>query len=193
MLDEVEKAHRDVFNVLLQVLDDGRLTDGQGRTVDFRNTVIIMTSNLGSHVIAELAPTGDEERMRREVMGVLKSEFLPEFLNRIDETIIFHPLGKQELTKIVDIQLRRLEKQMAEANITVKVTDAARKQLAEEGYDPAYGARPLKRVIQQRLANRLASEILEGRVAESGTVSIDWDRAGIHRFTPVGAAQPAGV
>ena len=124
LLDEIEKAHRDVFNVLLQVLDDGRLTDGQGRTVDFRNTVIIMTSNLVSHVIAEMAEEGDEERMRLKVMNVLKNEFLPEFLNRIDETIIFHPLGLEELTKIVDIQLRRLQTQLVEAGITIGVSDA---------------------------------------------------------------------
>jgi ATP-dependent Clp protease ATP-binding subunit ClpB len=175
LLDEIEKAHRDVFNVLLQVLDDGRLTDGQGRTVDFRNTVIIMTSNLGSHVIAELAPLGDEPRTRREVLNVLKNEFLPEFLNRIDETIIFHPLHMAELTKIVEIQLEKLEHQLAEAGITIRVTEAASQQIAAEGFDPAYGARPLKRVIQQRLANRLASELLSNTIPESGTVEIGWD------------------
>ena len=163
LLDEIEKAHRDVFNVLLQVLDDGRLTDGQGRTVDFRNTVIIMTSNLGSQAIAELAESGDEARIRRRVMDMLKAEFLPEFLNRIDETIIFHPLGMAELTKIVDIQLRRLQTQLAEAGLTIQVTDEAKRQLADEGFDPAYGARPLKRIIQQRLANPLANVLLEGR------------------------------
>jgi ATP-dependent Clp protease ATP-binding subunit ClpB len=175
LLDEIEKAHRDVFNVLLQVLDDGRLTDGQGRTVDFRNTVIIMTSNLGSHVIAELAPLGDEPRTRREVLNVLKNEFLPEFLNRIDETIIFHPLHMAELTKIVEIQLEKLEHQLAEAGITIRVSEAASQQIAAEGFDPAYGARPLKRVIQQRLANRLASELLSKTIPESGTVEIGWD------------------
>ena len=175
LLDEIEKAHRDVFNVLLQVLDDGRLTDGQGRTVDFRNTVIIMTSNLGSQIIAELAGTGDETRMRREVQNVLKTEFLPEFLNRIDETIIFHPLGMKELTRIVDIQLRRLEGQLAEAGLTLRVTDEAKDRLAEEGFDPAYGARPLKRIIQQRLANPLATALLEQKIAEGDTVEIGWD------------------
>ena len=184
LLDEIEKAHRDVFNVLLQVLDDGRLTDGQGRTVDFRNTVIIMTSNLGSHVIAELAPSGDEARMRREVTNVLKSEFLPEFLNRIDETIIFHPLGMEELTKIVEIQLKRLEKQLSEAGVTARITLEAKRQLAQEGFDPTYGARPLKRVIQQRLANPLASSLLSGAIPPSGTLEINWD--GTHfTFTPV--------
>jgi len=191
LLDEIEKAHRDVFNVLLQVLDDGRLTDGQGRTVDFRNTVIIMTSNLGSHVIAELAPEGDEARMRREVMDVVKSEFLPEFLNRIDETIIFHPLRMQELTKIVDIQLRRLEAQLTEAGITVRLTAEARAKLAEEAFDPAYGARPLKRTIQQRLANPLASSLLAGTIGESGVVEVGWDGSDF-TFTPVAAAEPAG-
>src|SRR5258708_4757062 len=136
LLDEVEKAHRDVFNVLLQVLDDGRLTDGQGRTVDFRNTVIIMTSNLGSQEIARLAESGDEARIRRAVLEVPKAEFLPEFLNRIDETIIFHPLGLKELTQIVDIQLRRLQAQLAEAGLSIQVSDEAKRRLADEGFDP---------------------------------------------------------
>ncbi len=177
LLDEVEKAHRDVFNVLLQVLDDGRLTDGQGRTVDFRNAVIIMTSNLGSHEIARLAGTANEAEMRTAVQDVLRREFLPEFLNRIDETIIFHPLTMKELTKIVEIQLRRLQAQMSEAGLTIELSDAAKAQLAEEGFDPAYGARPLKRVIQQRLANPLATALLGGTVGGDGrsTVLIDWD------------------
>ncbi len=192
LLDEIEKAHRDVFNVLLQVLDDGRLTDGQGRTVDFRNTVIIMTSNLGSHVIAELAPSGDEERMRREVLNVLKAEFLPEFLNRIDETIIFHPLGMQELVKIVEIQLKRLQVQLAEAGITIRLTDEAKRKLAEEGFDPAYGARPLKRIIQQRLANPLASLLLAGSIGESGLVEVGWEGSDF-KFTPVKSEAPASA
>ena len=179
LLDEVEKAHRDVFNVLLQVLDDGRLTDGQGRTVDFRNTVIIMTSNLGSQQIAALAESGDETKLRNAVQNVLKAEFLPEFLNRIDETIIFRPLGMEELTKIVTIQLKRLEGQLSEAGLTVTLTDAARQALADEGFDPAYGARPMKRVIQQRLANPLATALLDGHLAaapgQSARVTIDWD------------------
>ncbi|MBV8381426.1 MAG: AAA family ATPase, partial [Planctomycetaceae bacterium] len=183
LLDEIEKAHRDVFNVLLQVLDDGRLTDGQGRTVDFRNAVIIMTSNLGSQEIARLAEIGDEVRIRRAVLEVLKAEFLPEFLNRIDETIIFHPLGMDELTKIVEIQLRRLQSQLAEAGLTIRVTDDAERQLADEGFDPSYGARPLKRVIQQRIANPLATALLEGRVREGGVVEVDWDGTEF-TFTP---------
>ncbi|MGP0062395.1 MAG: ATP-dependent Clp protease ATP-binding subunit, partial [Isosphaeraceae bacterium] len=182
LLDEIEKAHRDVFNVLLQVLDDGRLTDGQGRTVDFRNSVIIMTSNLGSQIIAELAGTGDESRIRREVQNVLKTAFLPEFLNRVDDTIIFHPLGMKELTKIVDIQLRRLEGQLSEAGLTLRITDEAKARLAEEGFDPAYGARPLKRIIQQRLANPLATALLEEKIAEGDSVEIGWDPA-THDFS----------
>jgi len=177
LLDEMEKAHRDVFNVLLQVLDDGRLTDGQGRTVDFRNTVIIMTSNLGSHIIAELAASGDHDRMRSEIQNVLRAAFLPEFLNRIDETITFHPLGMKELTEVVAIQLRRLQGQLSEAGLAIRVTDAARARLAEEGFDPAYGARPLKRVIQQRIANPLATALLEQKVKEGDLVEIDWDGA----------------
>ena len=180
LLDEIEKAHRDVFNVLLQVLDDGRLTDGQGRTVDFRNTVIIMTSNLGSHVIADLSGKDDESRMRHEVQNLLRQAFLPEFLNRIDETIIFRPLGREELSQIVGIQLKRLERQLAEANLSIQITDKAREQLAEEGFEPAYGARPLKRVIQQRLANPLAKALLDQRINPSDTVAIDWDG---HEFT----------
>jgi ATP-dependent Clp protease ATP-binding subunit ClpB len=188
LLDEIEKAHRDVFNVLLQVLDDGRLTDGQGRTVDFRNTVIIMTSNLGSQVIADLSGTGNETAMRRDVQNLLRNSFLPEFLNRIDETIIFHPLGRAEIKQIVGYQLRRLERQLAEAELTLQVSEAAREQLAEEGFDPAYGARPLKRVIQQRLANPLATALLQQRINPGETVEIDWDG---HEFTfnPVASAQ----
>ncbi len=187
LLDEIEKAHRDVFNVLLQVLDDGRLTDGQGRTVDFRNTVIIMTSNLGSPIIAKLVHTADEAEIRRRVDEVLKAEFLPEFLNRIDETILFRPLGMAELTKIVTIQLRRLEKQLAEAGLTIRVSERARWQLAEEGFDPTYGARPLKRVIQQRLANRLASLLIDGTIAAGSTVEVGWDGSA-YTFTTTGSA-----
>jgi ATP-dependent Clp protease ATP-binding subunit ClpB len=184
LLDEVEKAHRDVFNVLLQVLDDGRLTDGQGRTVDFRNTVIIMTSNLGSQAIAEMAESGDEARMRRKVMDTLRAEFLPEFLNRIDETIIFHPLGMKELTRIVDLQLRRLEGQLAEAGLKLRVDEEAKQRLADEGFDPTYGARPLKRIIQQRIANPLATSLLEGKVATGQTIEIGVDGDSF-TFTPL--------
>ncbi len=175
LLDEIEKAHRDVFNVLLQVLDDGRLTDGQGRTVDFRNTVIIMTSNLGSQEIARLAESGDEARMRRAVQEVLKREFLPEFLNRIDDTTIFHPLTMKDLAQIVGLQLKRLEAQMAEAGLSLRITDAAKDQLANEGFDPAYGARPLKRIIQQRIAIPMANALLEGKAAPGTIIEVDWD------------------
>jgi ATP-dependent Clp protease ATP-binding subunit ClpB len=180
LLDEIEKAHRDVFNVLLQVLDDGRLTDGQGRTVDFRNTVIIMTSNLGSQIIADLSGTGNEAAMKREVQNMLRVAFLPEFLNRVDETIIFHPLGMKEIKQIVDFQLKRLERQLAEAGLTLRVSDAAKERLAEEGFDPAYGARPLKRVLQQRIANPLATALLEQKVNPGDEVEIDWNG---HEFT----------
>jgi len=183
LLDEIEKAHRDVFNVLLQVLDDGRLTDGQGRTVDFRNTVVIMTSNLGSQLIADLAGT-DEARVRREIQNLLKSAFLPEFLNRIDETIIFHPLGMNELTQIVGIQLGRLERQLSEAGLTLRVTDEARSRLATEGFEPAFGARPLKRIIQQRLANPLATALLEQKIQQGDLVEIAWSGSDF-TFTPI--------
>ncbi|MFI5454182.1 MAG: ATP-dependent chaperone ClpB [Isosphaerales bacterium] len=172
LLDEIEKAHRDVFNVLLQLLDDGRLTDGQGRTVDFRNTVVIMTSNLGSQIIADLAGTDDEPRIRREIQNLLKSAFLPEFLNRIDETIIFHPLGMKELTEIVGIQLGRLERQLSEAGLTLRVSDEARSRLAHEGFEPAFGARPLKRLIQQRLANQIATKLLEQEIGQGDVVEV---------------------
>ena len=174
LLDEIEKAHRDVFNVLLQVLDDGRLTDGHGRTVDFRNTVIIMTSNLASPIIAELAERdADEKELRGRVMEVLKTAFLPEFLNRIDDTIIFHPLGREELGRIVEIQVDRLVKRLGGTGLALEVTPAARRLLASEGYDPVFGARPLKRIIQQRLVNPLASALIDGRAAPGGTVEID--------------------
>jgi ATP-dependent Clp protease ATP-binding subunit ClpB len=175
LLDEMEKAHRDVFNVLLQVLDDGRLTDGQGRTVDFKNSVIIMTSNIGSQAISEMADQGDEVTMRNAIEEILRKSFLPEFLNRIDEKIIFRPLGYFELRKIVDIQLKRMMAQMTEAGLVLEMTDKAKEQVAEEGYDPAYGARPLKRVLQQRVANPLASSILAGQFAPGATVVIDWN------------------
>jgi ATP-dependent Clp protease ATP-binding subunit ClpB len=175
LLDEIEKAHRDVFNVLLQVLDDGRLTDGQGRTVDFRNTVIIMTSNLGSQIIAELSGTDTEAPMKRQIQNLLRGAFLPEFLNRIDETIIFHPLGMEEIKQVVDFQLKRLQTQLAEAQLTLRISEEAKARLAEEGFDPAYGARPLKRVIQQRLANPLATALLEQKINPSDVVEIDWN------------------
>ena len=173
LLDEIEKAHRDVFNILLQVLDDGRLTDGHGRTVDFRNTVIIMTSNIGSQYISELAGT-DEELMRRRVTDALREYFLPEMLNRIDEVIIFHNLGRLEIRSIVRLQIDRLSKQLAESHIEIHVTEAALDAIATEGYDPVYGARPLKRVIQQRIQNPLATELLEGKHPPGSKITIDF-------------------
>jgi ATP-dependent Clp protease ATP-binding subunit ClpB len=173
LLDEIEKAHRDVFNILLQLLDDGRLTDGQGRTVDFSNTIVIMTSNIGSQHIVDLAGQDREEEIRDRVMDALRHEFLPEFLNRVDDVIVFHPLGKAELRQIVDLQLSRLADQLEKNGYKLEVTDNARDLLASESYDPVYGARPLKRVIQHRLQNTLANEILAGNFSEGATITID--------------------
>ena len=173
LLDEIEKAHRDVFNVLLQLLDDGRLTDSHGRTVDFTNTIVVMTSNIGSQTIMDMAGKEDDKEIERRVLQALRKEFLPEFLNRVDEVIVFHPLTKNEIRQIVDLQLARLEKRIEENGFTLDVTDAARKQLADEGYDPVYGARPLKRVIQHRLQNELANAILGGEFAEGAKITID--------------------
>ena len=172
LFDEIEKAHPDVFNVLLQILDDGRLTDGQGRTVDFRNTVLIMTSNLGGQLIQEMASRSFED-VRDAVMAVLRDHFKPEFLNRVDEIIVFRALTQEQLAAIVDIQLRRLEKRLAERKITLIVTDAARKLLAERGWDPVYGARPLKRAIQRLVEDQLAIQLLEGKFAEGDTIEVD--------------------
>ena len=173
LFDEVEKAHGDVFNVLLQVLDDGRITDGQGRTVDFKNTVIIMTSNIGSQFIMEDLPV--DERNRR-VMEALRGHFRPEFLNRIDETIIFDRLTDKEITSIVDIQLKRLLKRLEAQNIRLELTDKAKKFLAKEGYDPAYGARPLKRTIQQQILNPLSVAILDGEFGEGDKITADVEK-----------------
>jgi ATP-dependent Clp protease ATP-binding subunit ClpB len=172
LLDEIEKAHRDVFNVLLQVLDDGRLTDGQGRTVDFTNSIVVMTSNIGSQAILELTEEGDEDQIRDTCMAALKAHFRPEFLNRIDEVIVFHPLDRHDIRKIVDLQISHLEKQLAENGYQLEVSDDARTLLANEGYDPTYGARPLKRVIQSRLQNSLANAILGGEFPEGSTIVV---------------------
>jgi ATP-dependent Clp protease ATP-binding subunit ClpB len=178
LFDEIEKAHRDVFNVLLQVLDDGRLTDGQGRTVNFKNTVIVMTSNIGSQQIQELtSQNAGEWEIEAAVKDLLKQNFRPEFLNRIDETIVFHPLGKAQLTKIVDVQLGHLRKRLAARGLALQISPQAEHLLADEGYDPAYGARPLKRVIQQRIENPLAQRILAGDFAEGDTIHITVDPA----------------
>ncbi len=171
LLDEIEKAHPDVFNMLLQVLDDGRLTDGQGRTVDFKNTVVIMTSNLGSNWFFEewLSP---EER-RERVMGEVRATFRPEFLNRVDDIIVFEPLDKEEIARIVDIQVRRLGERLAERKLTIELTRAGREYLAEKGWDPALGARPLKRLIQKEIQDRLALALLEDEVREGAHVVVD--------------------
>jgi len=172
LLDEVEKAHPDVFNVLLQVLDDGRLTDGQGRTVDFRNTVIIMTSNLGSHVIQELAGEANYAKMKQAVLEIVQQHFRPEFINRVDDIVVFHPLGREQLRSIVDIQLGYLRRRLAERDIELTLDDGARDQLGEAGFDPVYGARPLKRAIQQQVENPLAQRILKGEFGPGSKVRV---------------------
>jgi ATP-dependent Clp protease ATP-binding subunit ClpB len=173
LLDEIEKAHPDVFNVLLQILDDGRLTDGKGRTVDFKNALIIMTSNLGSDIIKEFSQ--DYETMQREIMKILESHFRPEFLNRIDEVVVFKSLSKDTILKIVDLQIELLRKRLEERKVGIEISPKARQSLAAMGYDPVYGARPLKRTIQQELQNPLAMKILGGEFREGDTVRIDVD------------------
>jgi len=172
LFDEIEKAHPDVFNVLLQVLDDGRLTDGQGRTVDFKNTIIIMTSNLGAEYLTALGENEDSDSVRDQVMNVVKASFRPEFLNRIDEIILFHRLRRDEMGSIVDIQMHRLVALLAERKITIELGDDARSWLADKGYDPVYGARPLKRVIQKYLQDPMAERILSGSIQDNSTVTV---------------------
>jgi ATP-dependent Clp protease ATP-binding subunit ClpB len=173
LFDEIEKAHPDVFNVLLQVLDDGRLTDGQGRTVDFRNTVIVMTSNLASHRIQQMTDAGsDAGLIKVAVMAEVKASFRPEFVNRIDEIVVFHPLDEGQITNIARIQLRGLEQRLAKLDIHLDVDEAALKAVAAAGFDPVYGARPLKRAIQQQIENPLAKEILAGHYAPGETVRV---------------------
>jgi ATP-dependent Clp protease ATP-binding subunit ClpB len=179
LLDEVEKAHPDVFNVLLQVLDDGRLTDGQGRTVDFRNTVIVMTSNLGSQRIQELAGAANYERMKAEVMEIVSQHFRPEFINRIDDVVVFHPLEAEHIRKIVDIQLGYLHKRLGEREIGLVLDPGARDRLAQAGFDPVYGARPLKRAIQQQLENPLAQRILRGDFGPGDTIRVTAEGDGL--------------
>ncbi|BAO43976.1 ATP-dependent chaperone ClpB [Thiolapillus brandeum] len=173
LMDEVEKAHPDVFNVLLQVLDDGRLTDGQGRTVDFRNTVIVMTSNLGSHLIQEMAHTNDYEAMKTAVMEVVGQHFRPEFINRVDETVVFHPLGREQIRKIATIQIEHLRQRLHERDLQLEISNAALDLLGEAGFDPVYGARPLKRAIQHQLENPLAQKILAGEFGPGDLVTVD--------------------
>jgi len=169
LFDEIEKAHQDVFNILLQILDDGRMTDGKGRTVDFKNTVLIMTSNIGSQIIKEFAGK-DKEKMASGVMEMLQATFKPEFLNRIDETIIFSSLGKEEIKRIVDIQIGHLTRRLQDRKIGLNLTNGTREFLAEIGFDPVYGARPLKRVIQHHIEDELALKILSGDVVDGDTV-----------------------
>jgi ATP-dependent Clp protease ATP-binding subunit ClpB len=175
LFDEVEKAHPDVFNALLQVLDEGRMTDGQGRTVDFKNTVIVMTSNLGSHMIQQMA--GDDPALvKAAVMAEVKTAFRPEFVNRIDEIVVFHALGEKEVRRIAQIQIRYLAERLAKFELRLEVADAALEELAKIGFDPVYGARPLKRAIQQTIENPLAKAILEGRFAPKDTIRVDFRR-----------------
>jgi ATP-dependent Clp protease ATP-binding subunit ClpB len=176
LFDEVEKAHPDVFNVLLQVLDDGRMTDGQGRTVDFKNTVIVMTSNLGSHEIQRMsADKVDPDRIKEAVMGEVKQHFRPEFINRIDEMVVFHALGADHIRSIARIQLRRLEGRLGERELLLTVTERALDEIAKVGFDPVFGARPLKRAIQQHIENPVARAILEGKFAPKDVVPVDFD------------------
>jgi ATP-dependent Clp protease ATP-binding subunit ClpB len=202
LFDEIEKAHPDVFNILLQVLDDGRLTDSKGRVVDFKNTVIIMTSNLGAQLLNGEALTDDAafDQAREQVMDVLKAHFRPEFLNRVDDIVIFRPLGEEQLTHIVDLRLGDLKKLLADRKITLELTDGARHQLLMTGYDRAYGARPLKRAIQRLVQDPLAIKILDGEVLHGDHVKVDADPLNNRlKFEVTGrkvgepAAQPVGA
>jgi ATP-dependent Clp protease ATP-binding subunit ClpB len=187
LLDEVEKAHSDVFNILLQVLDDGRLTDGQGRTVDFRNTVIVMTSNLGSHQIQDMSDNGGADvqsaeaytQMKAAVMGVVQAHFRPEFINRLDDIVVFHPLDKAQIQEIARIQLKGLEKRLGERGLRIELEEGALQLLGNVGFDPVYGARPLKRAIQQQLENPLAQKILAGEFASGDTIRVGASGGGL--------------
>ncbi|MDH5389409.1 MAG: ATP-dependent chaperone ClpB [Gammaproteobacteria bacterium] len=184
LLDEIEKAHPDVFNVLLQVLDDGRLTDSQGRTVDFRNTVIIMTSNLGSHQIQELSGSGNYEEMKKAVMDIVGQHFRPEFINRVDETVVFHPLGREQIRTIAKIQIEHLRQRLHDQDIAIEISEAALDKIGETGFDPVYGARPLKRAIQQYLENPLAQQLLLGEYMAGDIIEVDV-KEGALKFTRV--------
>jgi ATP-dependent Clp protease ATP-binding subunit ClpB len=182
LFDEIEKAHHDVFNVLLQILDDGRLTDGHGRTVDFKNTVVMMTSNVGSQLITAYRGGSDGDAyaaMKREVLDALRREFRPEFLNRLDEIVVFHALAREQVRAIVDIQLRRLQARLADRKLELVVSDSAKDILAERGYDPTYGARPLKRVIQNELETVLAQRLVAGEITEGARVHVDAGPGGL--------------
>jgi ATP-dependent Clp protease ATP-binding subunit ClpB len=175
LFDEIEKAHNDIFNVLLQILDDGRLTDSQGRTVDFKNTIIIMTSNIGSpHLIEEAGEEGEiSEQARRKVMSELRTQFRPEFLNRVDEIVLFKPLTLSEIKRIIDLQLKLLRVRLSERHLELELTEAAKDYIAREGYDPVYGARPLKRFLQRHLETALSRQILAGTIPEYSLVKVD--------------------
>ena len=193
LFDEIEKAHPDVFNVLLQILDDGRLTDGKGRTVDFRNTVLILTSNVASQAIFELAQR-DPEPMRRQVLEALQATFKPEFLNRIDDTVVFNPLGREEISRIIELQLAHLRTLLAERKIALELTDRAREVLFSEGFEPAYGARPMKRALQRLVQDPLAQKILKGEVLPGDTVMVEADpKTGQLRFDLTAEAKPKEV
>lgn len=172
LFDEIEKAHRDVYNTLLQILDDGRLTDGQGRTVNFKNTVIIMTSNIGTSYLQGMS-SGNRQDTENKVMSALRAQFAPEFLNRIDEIIIFNPLGKEEIKKIVDIQLSEVNQRLKEKDLKLEYSEKVKNYLAEKGFDADYGARPLKRVIQREILDSLAKDLLEGKFKEGAKIRIN--------------------
>jgi ATP-dependent Clp protease ATP-binding subunit ClpB len=173
LFDEIEKAHGDVFNILLQILDDGRLTDSQGKTVDFRNAVIIMTSNIGSQYILDQSGTAEWSKVETQVLNELRHHFRPEFLNRVDDIIVFRPLEREQLRYIVDLQLERVRRLLRDRGIALEITEAAEDVIAEEGYDPAFGARPLKRAIQRYIQNPLAMKLLEGEFHDGDTIVAD--------------------
>jgi ATP-dependent Clp protease ATP-binding subunit ClpB len=193
LLDEIEKAHRDVFNILLQVLDDGRLSDNQGHTVDFTNTIIVMTSNIGSQMIQEISRQGGSAtEIQDAVKGALEERFLPEFLNRIDDVIVFEPLKREQIHRIVELQIERLKKQLGENGLDLEVSTKAVDEISDRGYDPTYGARPLKRVIQQEIQNPLATEILRGEFPEGSLIRVDF-RDGEFFFERAAPREAAGA
>jgi ATP-dependent Clp protease ATP-binding subunit ClpB len=190
LLDEIEKAHQDAFNVLLQLLDDGRLTDGQGRTVDFRNAVIIMTSNLGGYVFSD--PTGSPEEQKEKVLAEVRESFRPEFVNRVDEIVVFRPLDRDDIKKIVDIQVELLQMRLADRHLTIELSDDTKEWLANKGYDPQYGARPLKRLIQKEIQDRLAMKMLSGEIHEGELVALAAGKDGLDFEAGEPEALPAG-
>ncbi|MDY5662587.1 MAG: AAA family ATPase, partial [Coriobacteriales bacterium] len=193
LLDEIEKAHPDVFNILLQVLDDGRLTDGQGRVVSFKNAIVIMTSNVGSQFIQEFMETGDEDKMNHAVQEALRATFRPEFLNRIDEIVTFQSLDVENLEKIVDLQLDRVRERLADRRIALEVTPSVMERLSLDGFDPLFGARPLKRLIQHEVTDRVANEIISGNLREGDTVRIDLDESGDYKADVIPTLEPTVV